>query len=444
MKTQNAFTTSVVLLAALLCAAVPVMAQIGMTGALDNVFTVVSEKGTPVGTVAIDGVWSDGGAHDTYAMEMATGALPCPAGNGLVELAFSLTVVDPAIDKRSEKQWGVEFFRLNQDGRFVPIDKKDDGHYRFTTNLSGMPPGLVRIPVYYRFRAGREQSGFRLLGLKFTTGAKTGTGSGASGICLYVVKPPQGLFDDCGRCDRDAVFAWAKSLRNIAVGGDERVAVGGIYPLFTPRSVNTPDPAAVAAVQGQIDAVTVKAQAEIDRLTKAFGEQAESIKAQYKGQIDAVTADAAKAKGDLAATQATLATANGILAQLRAGTEQRVADQHQLRLEIPQPADGEDGGNVPPPVPTAERPGLWASATYVERDGRRIGLVVTALTNGVVIETSYNRNCQVAPVTLTKGNQWTIWFVSRKGVYFGETRVTLRCGDDKLTYGTRGQIGGGQ
>jgi len=422
MKTElrNA-TLWVVLFATLLCA-VPVQAIVPVVG-IDGVFTIFNDKGEAVGVVTVDGTYKS-----TYAMDMASGALPCPAGNGEVELSFALSVADPAVDQRSREQWGVEFFRLDQSGRYTPIERSEDGRHRTSFDLYGIRPGLVRIPVYYRFRAGRSYSGFRLLGVKVTTDAKMGAGAGASSICLYVVEPPQDLFDR-GQFDRDAVFAWARSLRNIAVGGDERVAVGGIYPLFTPRSVNAPDPEIQAQIQNQIDLIRAEAQKQVEEATRQFGGQVEQLKVQYQQLNDKLVTDLTRAQGDAEAAKAALAEANKALAEMRAQAERWAAERKAPVQTVERPAEP-----VVVPHPTECR--NWE---ITRKDGR---MIIRALVDGVRISVSYaNRHGQrymVTPSTVLTAGQWVPVVVTPSMQV--EVSVTADGGRLVQIYGPNGPI----
>lgn len=378
--TRNATLWVVLLTALLASAAVALVPVIG----IDGLVTIFNEKGAPIGSVSIDIAW-----EDVYAMDMAVGTPPLPAGKGRAILTLTLTVTDPALNEQM-KQWGDTFFFLNDDGEFAPITKDRDGQFRLPIDLRDIHPGLKRIPVFYRFRASRDHSGIRPLGVKITMNSKMGDGAGASGICLWVVSPEEDLFD--GKIDKDAVLGWAQRLHNRAVGGDERVAIGGLRSLFTPRSVNQPDPAQQAFIQQQLDAIKAQAKIEVENATKNAGEAAaQELKTQYDGQISDLTQKLGQAQGDAAANAAALVAANRVLAEMRADAEHRAAAQ-VARLDVPKPAEPADERPVAPAPWTAQYDGA--------------SLIICANTDGVRLKICYGKGFKPIPETTLSKGRW--------------------------------------
>ena len=386
-RNRNA-TLWVVLCTALLSAALPAKALVPVVG-IDGVFEIFNEKSAPAGFVTVDVAW-----EDVYAMDMAVGTPPLPAGKGKAVVTLTLSVTDPALDERM-RQWRDAFSFMDDHGEFTPIAKGVDGRFRLSIDLYGVRPGLVRIPVFYRFRASRDHSGFRPLGLKITLDSKAGAGAGATGICLYVVEPPEGLFD--GQIDREAVLNWAQRLHNRGVNGTELAAAGGLRPLFTMRPVNEPDPAVQAFIQQQIAAIEAQAQVDVELAVKTVGEEATSrLRAEYQPQLDAALADAVRAKGDATAAQAALVAANEALAAMAAQAEKWAAerDAERQRMVV----------QTPPSIPVVQvveacpAPPPW---TWL-REGTILSIVANI--NGVLVKVCYGKGFKLVPdATLCTG-----------------------------------------
>lgn len=381
----------------------------GAVGAVvNNLFSIENEKGEQVGQLLVSLEY--GGA---YAVNAADGAMPVPADGGRVKIRMALIVADQAASP-SGQNWGVELQIL--DGTARRTIELDPGGTSGTIDLE-IPGdgrgGLIPIPSWYRFRAGREYTGVvRALGKKILTlGAKAGMGTGASGIWLHVVQTPP----EMDYRNPFVLIAWAQSMG------------APIYPL-----VSTWQPASVPSEVTRLSTETARLQDATKAVEALNANDAKiaSVVETLSQQVVAVAGGLEQFKSEVAGY---LSGGVGQVSQQIIDTLNAVStaiEDLKSRLARIEGWPGFTAGTTSTSLP-------W---TAVPVDGK---LVVTAMTDGVTISVDYGPGIDarhssgsvVRAITLKQGEWLRVTLTASVRVEVSDTAGR------RALYGPNGQIG---